>query len=175
MEFGYKKSKILGDLLFGFLFLIFTIFISIMILQTMIINWNKSDTQQILFSIISIILFSFLTYLILRTAFIRNSYYRHNLKVEIKIDAQKKKIVVINKLNLSETEIQFDEIESVELYYSWNTNTFSSDLGYSKLNLFNNERSIIITQNNLNQSIIHKILKNKVVKNKSNFTNSLKL
>lgn len=174
MEFEYKKSKIFAYLMFGILFLTFTIFISIILLQTIISNWSEFDTQKILFSIISIILFSFLTYLTLRTAFIRNSYYKHNLRQKIKIDTIKRKITVINSLNLIETEVQFDEIESVELYYSWNTNTFSSDLGYSKLNLISQENSIIITQNKVNQYKIYKILKNKVVKNQSNFMNSLK-
>lgn len=172
MEFEYKKSKIVLDLLFGYLFLLFTIFISVMIARTNIINWNEFHTQKILLSLISITLFSFLAYLILGAALIRNTYYKQNLKEEIKIDAQKEKIVVINKLNLTEIEIQFDEIEAVELYYSWNTNSFSSDLGYSKLNLYKKEYSIIITQNILNQYKINKIFKNKVVKNKSNFMNS---
>ncbi|WP_432672550.1 hypothetical protein [Flavobacterium sp. SM2513] len=74
-----------------------------------------------------------------------------------------------------ETEIHFNDIESVEFYYSWNTNTFSSDLGYSKLNLFGKKNSVIITQNKLNQYEIYKLFKSKVVKNKSNFMNSLKL
>ena len=173
MEFEYKKSKIFGDLLFGFLFLMFTIFISLMILRTNIINWNEFQIEKRLFSIISIGLFSFLTYLILRAAIIRKSYYRQNQKEEIKINIQSKKVIVVNRLNLRENEIHFDEIESVELYYSWNTNTSSSDLGYSKLNLFKKENSIIITQNNLSQNKIYKIFKNKVVKNKSNFMNSL--
>ena len=175
MEFEYKKSKIIGDLLIGCLFSIFTIFISIMILHTMINNWNEYQAQKILFSFISIVLFSTLTYFILGSALIRNRYYKQNLKEEIKINAQKKKIIVTNRLNLTETEIHFNDIESVELYYSWNTNTFSSDLGYSKLNLFGKKNSIIITQNKLNQNEIYKLFKSKVIKNKSNFMNSLKL
>ena len=175
MEFEYKKSKILADLLFGFLFLIFTVFISILILNAMINNWNEYQAQNILFSVISIVLFSVLTYLFLGSAIIRNKYYKLNLKEEIKIDSKNKKIIVVHKLNLLQKEIHFNDIKSVELYYSWNTHPFSSDLGYSKLNLFSQENAIIITQNKLSQSKIYNLFKSKVIKNKSNFMNSLKL
>lgn len=168
MEFDYKKNKILADLIVGFIFLLFTLFISILILRTLILEWNEFTNSIIVFAIISICLFSFLTYLYLGTAIVRYKYFKLNNKEEIKLDKLDEKIIVLDKLNNKETEINFKNVKSVELYYSWNTNPFSSDLGYCKLNI-ENSNPIIVTQNNLNQYHIYKSFKNKVIKNKSKF------
>jgi|SRR5690554_4172285 len=173
MEFEYKKNKILANLIFGFIFLLFTIFITIMILRTMILDWSQFTNSKIVFGIASICLFSFLTYLYLGTAIVRHKYFQLNNKVEIKLDKQNQKIIILDKQNNNQTEINFENVKSVELYYSWNTNPFSSDLGYSKLNI-ENSNPIIVTQNNLNQYHIYKSFKNKVTKNKSNFLNTIK-
>ena len=174
MEFEYKKSKILTDLIFGFIFLLFTIFITIMILRKMILDWNQITNLKIVFAILSICLFSFLTYLYLQTAIVRYKYFQINNKEEIKLDKQNQIIIILDKLDNKKTEVNFKSVKSLELYYSWNTNPFSSDLGYSKLNI-ENSNPIIITQNNLNQYHIYKSFKNKVIKNKSNFLNIIKI
>ena len=172
MEFEYNKNKILGNLIYGFAFMLFTIFITIMITRKLILEWNEFNLYKIIFAIISMILFSFLTFLFLGTAIIRYKYFKQNVKEEIKLNNNERKIIILNKLNQTETKINFSDVTSVELLYSWNTNPFSSDLGYSKL-IINNKKSIIITQNNINQYQIYKIFKNKVTKNKSNFMNNL--
>ena len=174
MEFEYKKYKILTDLIFGSLLLVFTIFITIMILRTMILDWSQFTKSKIIFAIASICLFSFLTYLYLGTAIVRYKYFKLNNKVDVKLDKQNQKIIILDKQNNKQTEINFENVKSVELYYSWNTNPFSSDLGYSKLNI-ENSNPIIVTQNNLNQYHIYKSFKNKVTKNKSNFLNTIKI
>ncbi|MDH1881290.1 hypothetical protein [Empedobacter sp. GD03797] len=92
----------------------------------------------------------------------------------MKIDKLTKKIIITNKKNNSKTEIDFSEVESVELFYSWNTNLFSKDLGFSKINIKNHKKPLIITQNNINQYHIYKLFKNKVIKNKTKFMNNLK-
>ena len=92
----------------------------------------------------------------------------------MKIDKLTKKIIITNKKNNSKTEIDFSEVESVELFYSWNTNLFSKDLGFSKINIKNHKKPLIITQNNINQYHIYKLFKNNVIKNKTKFMNHLK-
>lgn len=174
MEFEYKKYKILADLIFGILLLLFTILITSMILKTLILDWNQFTNSKIFFALASICLFSLLTYLYLGTAIVRNKYFQLNNKEEIKLDKKNQKIIILDKQNNKQTEINFKNVKSVELYYSWNTKLFSSDLGYSKLNI-ENSNPIIITQNNLNQYHIYKSFKNKVTKNKSNFLNTIKI
>lgn len=99
MEFDYKKNKILADLIVGFIFLLFTLFISILILRTLILEWNEFTNSKIVFAIISICLFSFLTYLYLGTAIVRYKYFKLNNKEEIKLDKLNEKIIVLDKLN----------------------------------------------------------------------------
>ena len=173
MEFEYNRNKILANLIYGFSFLIFTIFITIMIIRKLILEWNEFSLYKIIFALISIVLLSTLTFLFLGTALIRNKYFKQNLKEEVKLNKNERKIIVLNKLNNTKTEINFSDVTSVELHYSWNTNPFSSDLGYSKLNIRNKKNPIIITQNNINQYHIYRIFKNKVEKNKSSFMNNL--
>ncbi len=117
--------------------------------------------------------FSFLTYLFLGTALIRRKYYLQNLREEIKINMLEKQIVLFNKENGTERKIDFSMIKEVELYYSWNSNPFSSDLGYSKIMVKNNEAPVLITRSNINQDQIYKAFKNKVTVNKSRFINDL--
>ena len=176
MEFEYKKSKILADLIYGYILLIFSIFITIMIIRKLVIDWDEiRATNLLLFIIIFIPLFPCITYLALGSAIIRNKYFKRNLEEQIELDIQKKIIIVNNILNKTRSEINFDDVISVELYYSWNTNPFSSDLGFSKLNIKNRDIPLIITQNNLNQFHIYKTFRNRVTKNKSNFMNDIKI
>lgn len=173
MEFEYKKNKILSNLIFGYFYLCFTIFISGAILRKMILEWNDVSLSNIFSFIIPIFLFSFLTYLFLGTALIRRKYYLKNLREEVRIDPLEKQIIVLDKRSRKERKIDFEKIKAVELYYSWNSNAFSSDLGYSKIVIEDNAEPILITQNNINQYHIYKAFKNKVTVNKSRFVNNL--
>ena len=145
-----------------------------MVLRKMILNWSEFTVSEITFAILSVSSFAFFTYLCFKAAIIRHKYFIHNLKEETKLDKQTEKIIVFNKLNKKQTEINFSDVNSVELFYSWNANPFSSDLGYSKLNIKNKENPLIITQNNINQYHIYKVFKNKITKNKSKFMNDIK-
>ena len=174
MEFEYKKSKILLDLIFGYLFLAISIFISIMIVRKFIIDWNEIQLTNVIFGLIFIILLVVLNYQFLGIAIIRNSYYKKNLYETFSIDEIHKKIIIDKKSKNQIEKIDFENVESLELYYSWNVTTLSSDLGYSKLNLNNGNQSLIITQNNINQYQIYKLFKNRTVKNVSKLANVLK-
>ncbi|EFK32937.1 Uncharacterised protein [Chryseobacterium gleum] len=173
MEFEYKKNKILGNLILGYFYLCFTIFITVMILRNISREWNTLSLSKIFSSTIPVFLFSFLTYLFLGTALIRRKYYLQNLKEEAKIDPLEKQIIILDKQSRKERRIDFNKVKAVELYYSWNSNAFSSDLGYSKIVLEDNAKPVLITQNNINQYYIYKAFKNKVTVNKSRFANNL--
>lgn len=173
MEFEYKKNKILGNLILGYFYLCFTIFITVMILRNISREWNTLSLSKIFSSIIPVFLFSFLTYLFLGTALIRRKYYLQNLKEEAKIDPLEKQIIVLDKQSRKGRRIDFNKVKAVELYYSWNSNAFSSDLGYSKIVLGDHAKPVLITQNNINQYYIYKAFKNKVTVNKSRFANNL--
>ncbi|QQY33778.1 hypothetical protein [Chryseobacterium gleum] len=144
-----------------------------MILRNISREWNTLSLSKIFSSTIPVFLFSFLTYLFLGTALIRRKYYLQNLKEEAKIDPLEKQIIILDKQSRKERRIDFNKVKAVELYYSWNSNAFSSDLGYSKIVLEDNAKPVLITQNNINQYYIYKAFKNKVTVNKSRFANNL--
>lgn len=99
MESEYKRSKIFFDLIYGYFFLAFTILISFIIVRKFIIFPEYINFSKIVFVLITILLFSFLTFLFLGTALIRKQYYRNNLKYFIKLDSKKKKsFLMIRKI-----------------------------------------------------------------------------
>lgn len=104
----------------------------------------------------------------------RKKYYLLNKTFDTEFDTKKREIRITDKRNNKLKTIDFEEIKAVELYYSWNDTPFSSDLGYSKL-ILRNDSPIIITQNNVNQYIISKALKSKVILNKSQFSNNFNI
>lgn len=173
MEFEYNRNKILTNLIYGYFFLFFTMFLIIMIIRKLVIEWNEIQTAKLLFSIIAILLFSTLTYLFLGTAIVRNKYYQKNLKETIQLDSDKEIIIINDNLKKTKEEIHFDDVISVELFYSWNTNSFSSDLGFSKLNIKNRDTPLIITQSNINQFHLYEKFKNRITMNKSKFMNDI--
>ena len=173
MESEYKRSKIFFDLIYGYFFLAFTIFISFMIVRKFIIFSEYFNLSKIVFAFVSILLFSSLTFLFLGTALIRNQYYRNNLKYFIELDSKKKQIIFNDKENFKRRFLDFNLVKTVELYYSWNSLPFSSDLGYSKI-IFSDGNFVFVTQNNINQYHIYKIFKKKVTCNKNSFANILK-
>jgi len=174
MEFEYKKSKIITNLILGYFFLFISLFITIMIIKKLIIEWNEIQLTKIIFVLIFILLLALLNYQFLGIAIIRNSYYKKNLSEKFRIDELDRKIIIDKKSENQIEKIDFEDVESLELYYSWNVTTLSTDLGYSKLNLKNSNESLIITQNNINQYHIYKLFKNKTVKKVFKFANILK-
>lgn len=175
MEFKYKKSRISADLIFGVLFLIITVFIVVMISRKLILDWEEMKIFNLILIMWFVLMLGVFNYQFLGIAMIRNSYYRLNLRREVKLDVQNRKIILINKINNTEKQIDFSRVKSIELYYSWNTAYVSSDLGYTKINLENSDKPIIVTQNNINQYHIYKAFKDKVIKNKSRYANRLKM
>lgn len=173
MESEYKRSKIFFDLIYGCFFLAFTIFIFFMIIRKFIISSEYFNFSKIIFSFVTILLFSFLTFLFLGTALIRNQYYRNNLKYFIELDSEKNQIIFNDKENFKKKNLDFGLVKTVELYYSWNFQPFSSDLGYSKI-IFSDGNFVFVTQNNINQYHIYKVFKKKVTCNKNKFANALK-
>lgn len=174
MEFKYKKSRISADLIFGVLFLIITVFIVVMISRKLILDWEEMKIFNLIFIISFVLILIVLNYQFLGIAMIKNSYYRLNLRQEVKLDLQNRNIILINKNNNTEKQIDFSRVKSVELYYSWNIAN-SSGLGYSKINIENSNKPIIVTQNNINQYHIYKAFKDKVIKNRSRYANRLKM
>ena len=85
----------------------------------------------------------------------------------------RKQIIITNKLTRTNEEISFERVKKVELYYSWNANHFSSDLGYSKIFIDNTYEPIIITQNNINQFEIYELFKDKITKTIYRFANRI--
>ncbi|MGB6093644.1 MAG: hypothetical protein WBF83_07785 [Moheibacter sp.] len=175
MEFEYKKSRISADLIFGVLFLIITVFIVVMILRKLILDWDEIKISNLIFITGFILILAVQNYQFLGIAMIRNSYYQLNLRQEVKLDIQNRKIILINKNNNTEKQIDFSKVKSIELYYSWNTASVSSDLGFSKIDLENSEKPIIVTQNNINQYHIFEAFKDKVIKSESRYANRLKV
>src|SRR5690606_26516440 len=112
------------------------------------------------------LLFILITYQNLGLGLIRRKYYLLNKILNIEFDTKKREIRITDIRNNNLKIVNFEEIKDVELYYSWNDTPFSSDLAYSKF-ILKNDNPIIITQNNVNQYIIYKALKSKVILNKS--------
>ncbi|MFK8281058.1 MULTISPECIES: hypothetical protein [Capnocytophaga] len=160
MSEEYKKSGIITDIIIGLFFLCFLLFLTIMIVRSIIIDADYENEGKLIMSFLFILLWSGITYTYLKIPLVRYKYYKHNLEQETKINTLEKKIIIIHKKDNKREEIGFEQVHSVELYYSWNTTSFSSDLGYSQLNL-KNGRKIIITQNRIDQYHIYRTFKDK--------------
>lgn len=171
MDFSYKKSTIALDILYGLFLLLFTVWISFWVIRKSILEWNEMSLPKIVFSYTFILLFILITYQYLSLALIRRKYYIINKTFDTEFDTEKREIRITDKRNNNLKIFNFEDIKAVELYYSWNDTPFSSDLGYSKL-ILKNHNPIIITQNNVNQYIVYKAFKSKVILNKSRFVNN---
>lgn len=174
MDFSYKKRTITLNILYGLFFLLFTIWISFWVIRKFILEWDEISSLKIIFSSTFILLFILITYQYLSLALIRRKYYLLNKIFKIEFDTEKREIRITDKRNNNLKGFNFEDIKAVELYYSWNNTLFSSDLGYSKL-ILKNDSSIIMTQNNVNQYIVYKAFKSKVILNKSRFANNFNL
>lgn len=144
-----------------------------MIVRKFILSPEYFSFPKITFTLIIISLFLMLTFLFLGTALIRKQYNQSNLKYFIELDSEKSQIIFNDKGNLKKRLIDFNLVKTVELYYSWNSQPFSSDLGYSKI-ILSDGSSVFVTQNNINQYHLYKAFKKKVSCNKNRFANALK-
>ena len=173
MEYTYKKKDIFINIIYGYFLLAFTIFLLVMISRKMIIDWENFKLPKILFAYSFVILFGALTYQNLGVALIRKKYFLLNQEKKVSLDLLRKQIIITNKLTRTNEEISFERVKKVELYYSWNANHFSSDLGYSKIFIDNTYEPIIITQNNINQFEIYEFFKDKITKTIYRFANRI--
>ena len=173
MEYTYKKKEIFINIIYGYFLLAFTIFLLVMVSRKMIIDWENFKLPKILFAYSFVILFGALTYQNLGVALIRKKYFLLNQEKEVSLDLLRKQIIITNKLTRTNEKISFERVKKVELYYSWNANHFSSDLGYSKIFIDNTYEPIIITQNNINQFEIYKLFKDKITKTIYRFANRI--
>jgi len=146
-------------------------FLSISIILSL--KTYQNGSQNITIEILSMLIFSFVGYLFISTAICRLQYDSLQNKRNVQIDIQNKEIAINNleKIN-SQIVLNVDNVTDVEIYFSWNTNPFSSDLGYSKIFLKDNSIQLI-TQNEIHQSLIKKVFGKKVVEKKSKFKHYL--
>ncbi len=159
-NFGNILTLGIGILIFSF-----SVFLTIKIAQ------NSSGNLTL--ALISLIGFYWLSYLFLATSLIRMEYRKSEQGIIILINNEEKQLIIKNTENGKSEVINNDLVKAVELYYSWNTNPFSSDLGYSKITL-NNNLDILITQDKVSQAEIKGLFRKKVIKEKSRFMNKLK-
>ena len=159
----HKKVSLWFDIGFGVLFTGFTIFIFIMVL----INENPNKIVGYAF----VVTFGFYSYLNLTTALYRKKYRKISDGINAKIDNGK--LIITDIKRKTTTIIENQTVKNVELYYSWNTNPVSSDLGYSKITL-NDTSNIFLVSDTINQYEIRTLFKTKVSIEKNRFMNKLK-
>jgi hypothetical protein len=162
------RTKINYTNLFGFLvglgFLSVTILLSIKTLQ--------NDSANFIGQIIVLFGFSFLGYLFISTAICRFQYDKLENKRKVQVDINNKHLRIINSEH-NYVVLNRDNVDAVELYYSWNTNPFSSDLGFSKI--FLKDDSIeYITQCEIPQSEVKQIFGRIATEKKSKFKHYIK-
>jgi len=159
----FNYSNLFGFLV-GFGFLFFSI-----VLVTKLFE-NTSD--YIIGKRIVIFGFFFLGYLFISTAICRFQYDRLENKRKVKGDIKNRELRIMNSDN-NVILLNRDNVDAVELYYSWNTNPFSSDLGFSKI--FLKDGSIeFVTQGELSQFQIEKIFGRITTEKKSKFKHYIK-
>lgn len=149
----------------GILIFCFSVFLTIKIVQNSSVNLTLG--------IITVFVFYWLSYLFIATSLIRIEYKKLEQAVNVLINNEEKELIIENTENGKSEIINNELVQAVELYYSWNTNPFSSDLGYSKITLNNNSK-ILITQDKVSQAEIKSLFRRKVTKEKSRFMNKLK-
>jgi len=162
-KFILKKASLWFDIGIGIIFTGFTIFIFIMI--------SISNSPNKLFGYGFVALFGFISYLYLTTALYRKKYRKISDGIKVNIDNGK--LILINDKKKTTQVIENPNVKNVELYYSWNTNPFSSDLGYSKITL-NDNSNVFLISDTINQWEIGSLFKTKVSIEKNRFMNKLK-
>lgn len=160
-----KNFENILTLVIGILTFIFSVSLTIKISQT--------DFGNLTLTLIFLIVFYWLSYLFIATSLIRIQYRKSERAINVLINKDEKLLIIENTKNGESEVINNKLVKTVELYYSWNTNPFSSDLGYSKITL-NNDSNILITHNKVSQAEIKSLFRKKVIKEKSRFMNRLK-
>lgn len=162
------KNKNIENILtlgIGILMLLFSVYLSI--------HMVISKTENYGLALAMIGLFCCLSYLHITNSLIRFQYQRITKSNHVLVDTQEKHIIVSDIKSGKTITITNETITAVALYYSWNSNPFSSDLGYSKIILQNND-TVYITQSMVNQETIQSLFKTKVVHTKYRFMNRIK-
>lgn len=130
-----------------------------------------SDSPNKIFGYGFVTIFGFISYLCLITALYRKKYRK--ISEGIKANIVNRKLIILNEKENTTQEIENLNVKNVELYYSWNTNPFSSDLGYSKI-ILNDNSNVFLVSDTINQWKIREIFKTKVSIEKNRFMNKLK-
>ncbi|MCB0399882.1 MAG: hypothetical protein KDD26_09730 [Winogradskyella sp.] len=153
---------------------IFGLLVGLCFLSLSVVLTIKSfNNNSNIFAIsLSLIVFYLLSYAFISTALCRFQHDRLESKRKVQINFNNKEIR-ISSLGNNEIVLNRDNVEKAEIFYSWNTNPFSSDLGFSKIFLKN--KSIqFITQNEIHQSHVKKVLGKLVTEKKSKFKHFIK-
>jgi len=119
---------------------------------------------------IFILIWGFYSSLHLRAALIRRSYLKLSERIKVSQNDDKS-IIIIEKTG--EELVTLDNLKFIDLFYSWNTNPFSSDLQYARIELTTG-RQIFITDYSIEIYKLEKVFKKKVRIVKNRFMNSLK-
>ena len=157
--------KNLAGLIIGLVFLIFSFFLTSKVIQ--------NNQENILLAILVILMTYFISYLFIITALYRLEYEILEKNRRVILNESTKNIVVFDKKTKQKEILNNKTINTIELYYSCNTNPFSPDLGFSKF-VMKTGKTINITQEIVTQSKIQYIFRNKVINKKSRFMNRLK-
>jgi hypothetical protein len=165
MNFKYIGNLLM--ILVGFCFLGLAVFITVKIISDDFLD--IPIIGQLLFPIP----FYMLGYLFSMSSYCRIQYATVEKGKNVILCGAKKKLIITDTTTKTEKTIKPENVRAVEIYTSWNTNPFSSDLGYSKL-ILNDSSIIIITQKMLHELHIEKLFKKKITKEKSRFMNRLR-
>lgn len=150
----------IGVILTGFAFIL-----TILILS--------SDSPNKLVGYIFLPIWYTFSYLCLATAVYRLAYRKVSRDLSVTVDRMNKSLTLINHSDGTTRTIGRGDIKEVEIYHSWNTSPFSSDLGYSKLTLVDGSK-VFLTCSMVSQSTINNLFKTKVRKVRTRFMNKLK-
>jgi len=159
-----KKISEGFDLITGLIFTGFAFYLTIMVIL--------SDSTNKLIGYLFLVIWYIISYLCLSTALYRLRYRMVSKGLEVIVDRKNKTLNLLNHLNGTHQTIDKSIIKEIEVYYSWNTTPFSSDLGYSKITLEDNSK-VFLTSTVLSQSTVESLFKAKVSKVKTRFMNKL--
>lgn len=160
-----KDYSLWFDLSIGVIFTGFAFFITVMIII--------SDSPNKLIGYIFLPIWYLFTYLCIATAVYRLEYRKVSNDFSVTVDRKNKSLTLINNSDGTTQIIDKSVIKEVEVYHSWNTSPFSSDLGYSKLTMADDSK-VFLTRSMVNQSTVNNLFKPKVRKVRTRFMNKLK-
>lgn len=146
-------------LIIGAIFLVISIFILVRIVFT---------DQLTVFSFIAFAAMLFVALINIQPARGRFQYQFYDKDKIVHLNKSDKTILVKSVTSAKEIQLNTDNVKEVELYFSWNTMPITSDLGYSKIKL-SDEQTVVLTQMTIDQSIIKSLFHDKVIKEKTRF------